>query len=110
MTVDMIVDTIGISTDALKAQDDNLSFRLTISDLNEKYFIKRSNGVLMLYTQNIPDKADADVTCTKMQFLRMAMGDKDAVKEMTISGDATVLDRLLAYNVQFTQDFNIIEP
>ena len=50
-------------------------------------------------------KADAEVSCTKMQFLRMSLGDTEAIKEMTISGDETVMDRLMAYVSTFTTGF-----
>ena len=109
MTVEMIMDYIGIRTDSLAAQDDDLSFNLVVSDLGENWYIKRKAGVLLVY-QGAGEDVDATVTCEKLQLLRLSVGDTDVMPEITVEGDETVLERFIKYAVPFEQTFNIIEP
>ena len=110
MTIPMIIDFIDIGTDALKAQNDNLSFNLTLSDTKEKYYIERNSGVLLTYEGTNRDDADCSITCTKLNFLMAINGDKEAAKSLQTEGDATVLQRLGKYMEEFPMDFNIVEP
>ena len=41
------------------------------TDQEEQYFVKRSNGIHLVYEKMISEEAEADVTCTKLQFLGM---------------------------------------
>ena len=110
MTADMILDYIGIGTDALAAQQDDLTLNLIISDTDERFFVRRKSGVLLVYSGENRPEADCTVTCEKMQLLGMMMGNAEALKTITLEGDATVPVRLVKYLTPFAQTFNIVEP
>ena len=110
LTADMILDYIGIVTYALAAQQDDLTLNLIISDTDERFFVRRKSGVLLVYSGENRPEADCTVTCEKMQLLGMMMGNAEALKTITLEGDATVPVRLVKYLTPFAQTFNIVEP
>ncbi len=110
MTTDMILDYIGISTDSIAAQDDDLSLNLNIMDTSEHFFIKRVNGVLLVYSGETRDDADCTLSCVKMQLLGMMMGNSDVFSNLTVEGDASIPVRLVKYLTPFSPTFNIVEP
>ena len=108
MTVDMLLDYIAILTDANAAQNDDVTLNLTVTDVNEKFYVTRKNGILFAYPgENRPD-AQATVTCKRLQLLALMQGQQAG--QVQISGDATALKRLLAYVSKFEKTFNVIEP
>ena len=50
----------------------------------------------------------ASVTCKRLQLFALMTGQQAG--QVQISGDATVLKRLLAYASKFEKTFNVIEP
>ena len=108
MTVDMLLDYIAILTDANAAQNDDVTLNLIVTDVNEKFYVTRKNGILLSYSgENRPD-AQATVTCKRLQLLALMQGQQAG--QVQVSGDATVLKRLLAYASKFEKTFNVIEP
>ena len=108
MTVSMLLDYIAILTDANAAQNDDLTLNLTVTDENEQFYVTRKNGVLLTYPgENRPD-AQASVTCRRLQLFALMTGQQAG--QVQITGDATVLKRLLAYASKFEKTFNVIEP
>ena len=108
MTVSMLLDYIAILTDANAAQNDDLTLNLTVTDENEQFYVTRKNGVLLSYPgENHPD-AQASVTCKRLQLFALMTGQQAG--QVQISGDSTVLKRLLAYASKFEKTFNVIEP
>ena len=108
MTVDMLLDYIAILTDANAAQNDDVTLNLIVTDVNEKFYVTRKNGILLSYSgENRPD-AQATVTCKRLQLLAMMQGQQAG--QVQVSGDATALKRLLAYASKFEKTFNVIEP
>ena len=57
--------------------------------------------------RTIPD-AQASVTCKRLQLFALMTGQQAG--QVQISGDPTVLKRLLAYASKFEKTFNVIEP
>ena len=110
MTTDMILDYIGIGTDSLAAQDDDLSLNLNITNTGEHFFVKRVNGVLLVYPGETRDGADCTVTCERIQLLGMMMGNKDVFGAVAMEGDVSVPVRLVNYISPFAQTFNVVEP
>ncbi len=110
MTTDMILDYIGIATDSLAAQEDDLTLNLVITDTEEKLFVRRKSGVLLVYSGETRPEADCTVTCQRIQLLGMMMGNAEALQAITLEGDATVPVRLVKYLTPFAQTFNIVEP
>lgn len=108
MTVDMLLDYIAILTDANAAQNDDVTLNLIVTDVNEKFYVARKNGILLSYPgENRPD-AQASVTCKRLQLLALMQGQQAG--QVQVSGDATALKRLLAYASKFEKTFNVIEP
>lgn len=108
MTVDMLLDYISILTDANAAQNDDVTLNLIVTDVNEKFYVTRKNGILLSYSgENRPD-AQATVTCKRLQLL--ALMQRQQAGQVQVSGDATALKRLLAYASKFEKTFNVIEP
>ena len=108
MTVDMLLDYISILTDANAAQNDDVTLNLIVTDVNEKFYVTRKNGIQLSYSgENRPD-AQATVTCKRLQLLALMQGQQAG--QVQVSGDATVLKRLLAYASKFEKTFNVIEP
>ena len=108
MTVDMLLDYIAILTDANAAQNDDVTLNLIVTDVNEKFYVTRKNGILLSYPgENRPD-AQASVTCKRLQLLALMQGQQAG--QLQVSGDATALKRLLAYASKFEKTFNVIEP
>ena len=108
MTIAMLLDYIAIMSDANAAQNDDLTLNLTVTDVNEQFYVTRKNGILLSYPgENHPD-AQASVTCKRLQLFALMQGQKAG--QIQISGDPTVLKRLLAYASKFEKTFNVIEP
>ena len=108
MTVDMLLDYISILTDANAAQNDDVTLNLIVTDVNEKFYVTRKNGILLSYSgENRPD-AQATVTCKRLQLLALMQGQQAG--QVQVSGDTTALKRLLAYASKFEKTFNVIEP
>ena len=110
MTGDMILDFIDIATDAVAAQDDDLTLNLVLSDTGDTYFIKRVSGVLLVYPGMTDDSADSTLTCQKLQLMGMMMGNQEVFQNLHTEGDATVPARLVKYMTAYDFGFNIIEP
>ena len=49
MTVDMLLDYISILTDANAAQNDDVTLNLIVTDVNEKFYVTRKNGILCIH-------------------------------------------------------------
>ena len=109
MTGDMILDLIDISTDAIAAQDDDLSLNLVI-DNDESYFVKRKSGVLLVYKGESSEEAECTLKCTKIQLLSLVSGDQEIIDQLETEGDGTVPARLVKYMTESPRNFNIIEP
>ncbi|MCF0145848.1 MAG: MBL fold metallo-hydrolase [Eubacterium sp.] len=106
-TVRMMFDNAAVSADADKAQHDDVEFNLTVTDLNEDYHVRRVDGVLLLFDGHRAN-AETTVSTTKNGLAQALLMQK--YDDLEIDGDQTVMERLLAYNVTFPGDFNIIEP
>ena len=107
MTIAMLLDYIAIMTDANAAQNDDLTLNLTVTDVNEQFYVTRKNGILLSYPGESHPDAQASVTCKRLQLFALMTGQQAG--QVQISGDATVLKRLLAYASKFEKTFNVIE-
>ena len=89
--------------------DDDLSLNL-ILDTGEQYFVKRRNGVLLVYEGESDETADCTLNCTRLQLMGMMMGNQDVFGALKPEGDGTVPVRLVKYMTAYNFGFNIIEP
>lgn len=110
MTVDMVLTYIDIMTDALAAENDDLSLKLNITDTGEVFRVIRRDGVLMVYKGETDIETDCTITCARLQLLALMNGNMDVTANMKIEGDDTVPARLVKYMTPINRNFNIIEP
>lgn len=107
MTVNMALDYLAISNDALEAQDDAVSINLHITDTGEKFFVERKNGVIIVRKDETYTEADTIVSCTKAQFLNVFIAKNFDTK---IGGNMNVVKKILAHCKIFLPNFNVVEP
>ena len=110
MTAEMMLDFIDITTDAAKAENDDFTLNLNVTDTKESFFIQRKSGVLLV-RKGVKNKiADCTLTCTRLQLMGLMILNKEVLKTISVEGDQTVPVRMIKYMTPFTTDFNIIEP
>ena len=88
---------------------------ITVSDLGEQYVLNFRNGVLLVQSGALSDKADVSVTCPRLVLLYLLQNKADDfVKTAKVEGEvekllliAENLNELSAADVGF---FNIVEP
>ncbi|MCR5107106.1 MAG: MBL fold metallo-hydrolase [Lachnospiraceae bacterium] len=110
MTPDMILDFIDIGTDALAAQDDDLTINIEFTDHDEKYYVMRKSGVLLVYKDRWEDDAECSISCTGVDLLSIVAGDTSVLENIKTEGDEETIIRLVKYMVATKQTFNIVEP
>jgi alkyl sulfatase BDS1-like metallo-beta-lactamase superfamily hydrolase len=104
-------DILAISVNGPRAWDLDLALDVTFSDPGSNYRLTLRNGVLVYRKSPAdPESAAATVTlATKMRLLAAAMGDLGS-PGLTVTGDASVLQSLLAVLDKPNPKFNIITP
>ena len=110
MTPEMMLDFIRISTDSLAAQDDDLTMNLIVTDVGDRFFLKRRAGVVLLYPGETRPDAECTLRCGKLQLLGLLSGKREILSALGVEGDASCVVRLLKYMTPFAQAFDIIEP
>ena len=108
LTVTQLFDSVAIRIVGPKAWDERLTIAWHVTDLDEHYHMELSNGALIHRPTKTPMPADVTVTLTRPQLLALlAAGNADGA---TISGDASVLARLVALTDNPDPDFAIVTP
>lgn len=108
LTITQLFDSIAIRIDGPKAWGERLSIGWHFTDTHENYRMELSNGALIHYPTIGNQAADLRVTLTKPQLLQLlATATPDGID---ISGDATVLGRLMSLIDNPNPDFPIVTP
>ena len=108
MTPNMIFDYIGLCTDNIAAQNDDVFINVDVTDTGEKYYLERKNGVLLVYPNENRDTANVKIICQSQTLAySVVTGDSSVLQ---FEGDATEYEKLMKHFVIFGKDFNIIEP
>ena len=110
MTTEMMLSYIDIMTDSMLAQNDEFTLNLKITDTNEEFFTIRRDGILLVYKGESKSNVDCSISLNRLQFLSLIFGKKEVIDQIVVTGDKTVLLRLLKYMAPPTTSFNIIEP
>ncbi len=111
MTSGMLLDFIRISTDSIAASDDDLTMNMIIADSGERFFLKRSFGVILIFKDETREDAECTVTLSKRQLLGLTFGKKEVIKSLAVEGNPEGMIRLLKYMTSFFPPlFNIVEP
>ncbi|NYI38122.1 alkyl/aryl-sulfatase [Aeromicrobium tamlense] len=114
LTPGLLFDAIAIQIDGPAAWDERLTIDVVLTDLDERYRLRLSNGALTYTTAQQSDEADATLTATKVSLPALALGgvtaEKLASAGIELSGDATVLSRLASVLDPGDPDFAIVTP
>ena len=110
LTSEMLLDVIRIATNSIAAQEDDLTMNLNVTDTGERFFLKRSAGVLLVFRDESRQEAECAVSCSKLQLLGMTFGKKEVIASVSVEGDPTGVVRLLKYMTPLDLTFNIVEP
>jgi len=113
MDVGMLFDYLAVRVDAVKAQHTPFTLSLHLPDTGEFYFIEMSNGNLNNVKTKQKRKADATIIInqadvTKLQLGQVTLDQLLASKQAGITGDQSVLGKLMASLVEFDEAFEIV--
>ena len=117
MTVEMLLELMGVRLRGLDAAPHSLRFTVTVPDRDESWLLGLEHGALH-HVPTVPDRdADVDATVTTshaaLAALARGTGDLDALVAdgtVTIDGDAAAFAQLLGDLDTFAFWFPIIEP
>ena len=105
MTTEMMLSYIDIMTDSMLAQNDEFTLNLKITDTNEEFFTIRRDGILLVYKGESKSNVDCSISLNRLQFLSLIFGKKEVIDQIVVTGDKTVLLRLLKYMAPPTTSF-----
>lgn len=108
MTMDMLLDYVAIITDSKKAENEDISLNLVVTDTKESYYITRQNGVLLYYEGVNKEGTDATITGPRKGIIAAIMAQN--TEFIKIEGDNEILEKLMKYTDRGDKNFNIIEP
>ena len=110
----MLFDAIAIQVDGPKAWDLDLSIDVVLTDVDERYRLRLSNGALTYSPRPQQGAAQATVTTTRRALPALAGGamsaDGLAAAGIEVSGDATVLAQLTGVLDPGDKNFAIVTP
>jgi alkyl sulfatase BDS1-like metallo-beta-lactamase superfamily hydrolase len=108
LTIIQLFDSIAIRINGPRAWSEKLSISWHFTDVHENYRMELSNGALVHYPTAGNQAADLKVTLTKRQLLQLlATGKPDGID---MSGDFSVVQRLLSLTDDPDPDFAIVSP
>lgn len=114
LTPDMLFDAIAIQVNGPAAFDEKLTIDLVLTDIEKRYRLRLANGVLTYSAAAQKGDADATVTTTSRELPALVLGevspDKLADAGIVLSGDASVLGRLVAVLDPGDPNFAIVTP
>jgi alkyl sulfatase BDS1-like metallo-beta-lactamase superfamily hydrolase len=108
MTITQLFDSVAIRVNGPKACSEHLSIGWHFTDAHENYRMELSNGALFHHPTTENQAADLTVTLTRPQLLGLlATGKPDGA---ALSGDASVLQRLMSLTDNPDPDFAVVTP
>ncbi len=113
LTPSMLFDAIAIQVNGPQAWDENLSIDVVLTDLDQRYRLRLANGVLTHSAAAQRDEADATLTTTRRALPVLAGGpsaDELTAAGIEVTGDASVLARLVAVLDPGDKNFAIVTP
>ncbi|MER5867818.1 alkyl sulfatase dimerization domain-containing protein [Kitasatospora sp. NPDC002040] len=109
LTVEQLIDSVAIRVNGPRAWDLALTMDWNLPALGRVWHLRLANGVLTYRSSTVP-AADAGVslTLTKPQLLGLLAGK--GLDGVTVTGDATLLPKLLAVLDKPDPNFAIVTP
>ncbi|GAA1987864.1 alkyl sulfatase dimerization domain-containing protein [Catenulispora subtropica] len=108
LSVPQLFDTMAIRVNGPKAWDLKAVSDWHFTDLDEHYRLTLKNGVLTYSPASGSAAADASFTLTKPQFLALLAGK--GLEGVKISGDVSVLQRIVGVLDETDPNFAIVTP
>ena len=111
LTVEMLLDYMGMLIDANEAEDIDITFNLVLTDSDERYFVHLFHGVLLYYKDQTRETSDATLTCPKIGLLTLISRNEAQQKQLIkVDGNEDILMKLTQAMVTMDRTFNIVEP
>jgi alkyl sulfatase BDS1-like metallo-beta-lactamase superfamily hydrolase len=115
MTVEMLLDYMGILLDGPKAEGQILLLNLRLTDTGERYALTLENSVLTYTANKQMHGADATLALPKAALVDVLLGRTTLGKEIergraSVEGSRQRIADLLALLVTFDPMFNIVTP
>ena len=108
LTIIQLFDSIAIRINGPAASNESLSISWHFTDTGDNYRMELSNGALIHYPTDGNHGADLTASLTKPQLLQLlATGKPDSIE---MSGDLSVVQRLLSLTDNPDADFAIVTP
>jgi alkyl sulfatase BDS1-like metallo-beta-lactamase superfamily hydrolase len=110
----MLFDALAIRVDGPRAWDEQLTIDIHLTDTGASHRLRLANGVLTHSSSPSSDVADLTVACPQASLPAVALGqvppDGLTAAGVELSGDPSVLDRLLGAFDAPDPDFAIVTP
>ena len=115
MTLEMIFDYLSIRLNGPAADGVHLRFNLHFTDIDRRFVLEVTNGVIVHFADRHDDDADASITLRRRALDRILLGEVTVAElessgEVTVEGDSAALDRLLSLLDTFDFWFPIVTP
>ncbi len=115
MTVEMLLDYMGMRIDGPKAAGKKIGVNWVLPDTNQKYAVELENSVLIYSDGTQLPNPDATLTLSRASMDNIMLGQTTLAKEIengnaTVDGSQEKLNELLGLIVEFPFWFNIVTP
>jgi alkyl sulfatase BDS1-like metallo-beta-lactamase superfamily hydrolase len=114
LTPEMLFDALAIRVDGPRAWAERLTIDIRLTDTGAHHRLQLANGVLTHSSAPRSDTADVTVSCPQAVLPAVALGqvppDQLAAAGVELTGDASVLGRLLSVLDAPDPDFAIVTP
>ncbi|MFB8004964.1 alkyl/aryl-sulfatase [Nocardia sp. NPDC056000] len=114
LTPAMLFDAIAIQIDGPSAWDEKLSLDVVLTDTGQTYRLTLANGVLTYSARPQPGAPEATLTATSKELPLLILGglSADGITNSAsqLSGDGSVLQRLVAVLDPGDKNFAIVTP
>lgn len=109
LTPAQLLDSIAISVNGPSAWDLELSLDITFTDLDTNYQVSLRNGFLVYVEKPAEGRCAIALKLTMGRMLQLVGRDTDSAG-MEITGDASVLTKLVEVLETGVRNFNIVTP
>lgn len=106
---EQLLDAIAIAVNGPRAWELDVAMDITFTDVGSNFRVTLHHGVLVYRLKEADESAQARVSLTRVRLLALLGGDVTS-PGIEVSGDTTVLPRLLGVLDQPDPAFNIVTP
>jgi alkyl sulfatase BDS1-like metallo-beta-lactamase superfamily hydrolase len=115
LTIELAFDAIGVRLRAEEVVGLSATVNWEFTDLDERWVLGLDHQAIHASPGRHDPAADATITTTRATFLKMLMGELNALDAMAdgrlaVEGDLAALGHIFGHIDTFAFDFNIVEP